>query len=197
MFYFCLGMMMVLSLLTLRAVDAGTVAAENPVVVMDTTLGPITIELDQAKAPITVANFLKYVDSGFYENLIFHRVISDFMIQGGGLDDQMREKEKGANPPIKNEASNGLSNRRGTIAMARTNDPDSATSQFFINLFDKNTRALDARPGSAGYAVFGKVTEGMETVDAIAKVGTTTKGPHENVPTKPVYIKSVKRKAKS
>jgi peptidyl-prolyl cis-trans isomerase A (cyclophilin A) len=118
------------------------------------------------------------------------------MIQGGGLDDQMREKTEGARPPIKNEASNGVSNKRGTLSMARTNDPDSATSQFFINLVD-NARGLDPRPGSAGYAVFAKVVKGMETVDAIATVPTGRRGPHDDVPLKPVYIKSAKRKAKS
>src|SRR4051794_884331 len=115
---------------------AAAAADEKPVVVLETSLGPITVELDPAKAPITVENFLKYVDDGFYNNLIFHRVISDFMIQGGGLDDQMNEKP--TRPPIKNESSNGLSNTRGTIAMARKPDPNSATAQFYINLFDKN-----------------------------------------------------------
>lgn len=165
---------------------------DKPVVILDTTLGPITIELDRAKAPITVDNFLKYVDDGFYNNLIFHRVMSDFMIQGGGMNDQMQEKQ--TRDPIKNESGNGLSNTRGTIAMARTNDPNSATAQFFINLFDTNNR-LDTAGG--GYTVFGKVTSGMDVVDAIAKVQTGFKGGHENVPIKPIYIKSAKRKAKS
>jgi peptidyl-prolyl cis-trans isomerase A (cyclophilin A) len=178
-------------------VDAGAAEGDdNPQVVFDTTAGPITIELDRVKAPITVENFLKYVDSGYYDGLTFHRVIPGFMIQGGGLDDQMREKTEGARPPIKNEASNGVSNKRGTLSMARTNDPDSATSQFFINLVD-NARGLDPRPGSAGYAVFAKVVKGMETVDAIATVPTGRRGPHDDVPLKPVYIKSAKRKAKS
>jgi len=167
-------------------------ADDRPQVVLETSMGPITLELDRAKAPITVDNFLKYVDDGFYNNLVFHRVISDFMIQGGGMDDRLNEKPTRA--PIKNEAGNGLSNTRGTIAMARTNDPNSATAQFFINLFDKNT-ILDRAGG--GYAVFGKVVGGMETVDAIAKVQTGNQGGHENVPVKPVYIKSAKRKAKS
>lgn len=167
-------------------------ADEKPVVVLDTSLGAITIELDPAKAPITVENFLKYVDDGFYNNLIFHRVISDFMIQGGGMDDQMQEKPTRA--PIKNESGNGLSNTRGTIAMARTNNPNSATAQFFINLFDTNKR-LDTYGG--GYTVFGKVIGGMDVVDAIAKVPTGFKGGMEDVPLKPVYIKSAKRKAKS
>jgi peptidyl-prolyl cis-trans isomerase A (cyclophilin A) len=164
----------------------------NPQVVIDTTMGPITVELDPAKAPITVENFLKYVDDGFYNGLIFHRVISDFMIQGGGMDAQLKEKETRA--PIKLEVGKGLSNTRGTIAMARTSNPNSATAQFFINLFDKNT-ILDQAGG--GYAVFGKVVAGMENVDKIAAVRTGNKGGHENVPVEPVYIKSAKRKAKS
>jgi peptidyl-prolyl cis-trans isomerase A (cyclophilin A) len=167
-------------------------ADDHPQVVLDTSMGPITLELDRTKAPITVDNFLKYVDKGFYNNLVFHRVISDFMIQGGGMDDRLQEKK--TDPPIKLEVGTGLSNTRGTVAMARTNDPNSATAQFFINLFDKNTM-LDRAGG--GYAVFGKVVAGMETVDKIAKVPTGNQGGHENVPTTPVYIKSAKRKAKS
>jgi cyclophilin family peptidyl-prolyl cis-trans isomerase len=196
MIYVCLGVAALLGLSVLAATDAGAAADDNPVVVLDTSMGPISIELDKQRAPITVENFLKYVDSGFYDNLIFHRVIDGFMIQGGGLDDKMREKSEGAKAPIKNEASNGLSNKRGTIAMARTNDPDSATSQFFVNLVD-NARGLDPRPGSAGYAVFGHVTEGMDVVDKIAKVQTGQRGPHGDVPLSPVYIKSAKRKTKA
>jgi peptidyl-prolyl cis-trans isomerase A (cyclophilin A) len=196
MLLLCLGVLATFGLCAM-AVDAGAAEGDdNPQVVFDTTAGPITIELDRVKAPITVENFLKYVDSGYYDNLTFHRVIPGFMIQGGGLDDQMREKTEGARPPIKNEASNGVSNKRGTLSMARTNDPDSATSQFFINLVD-NARGLDPRPGSAGYAVFAKVVKGMEVVDAIATVPTGRRGPHDDVPLKPVYIKSAKRKAKS
>src|SRR5262249_18411080 len=133
-------------------------------------------------------------DSGFYDGLIFHRVIDGFMIQGGGMDDKMQENPTQGR--IKNEASNALTNKRGTIAMARTNNPDSATGQFFFNLV-ANARGLDPRPGAAGYAVFGRVTSGMETVDAIAKVPTGQRGPHGDVPQTPVYIKSAKRKAKS
>jgi cyclophilin family peptidyl-prolyl cis-trans isomerase len=196
MLLLCLGVLASFGLCAM-AVDAGAAEGDdNPQVVFETTAGPITIELDRVKAPITVENFLKYVDSGYYDGLTFHRVIPGFMIQGGGLDDQMREKTEGARPPIKNEASNGVSNKRGTLSMARTNDPDSATSQFFINLVD-NARGLDPRPGSAGYAVFAKVVKGMETVDAIATVPTGRRGPHDDVPLKPVYIKSAKRKAKS
>jgi len=170
--------------------ETSAAAEDKPVVVLDTTLGEITIELDQAKAPITVANFLKYVDDGFYTNLIFHRVINNFMIQTGGMDDQM--KEKPTRDTIKNESKNGLSNARGTIAMARQNDPDSASSQFYINLVANN--ALDTYGG--GYTVFGKVIGGMDVVDAIAKVQTGFKAGHEDVPLKPIYIKSAKRKAK-
>jgi peptidyl-prolyl cis-trans isomerase A (cyclophilin A) len=172
--------------------------ADHPVVVIDTTAGPITVELDRTKAPLSVDNFLKYVDKGFYDGLVFHRVIPGFMIQGGGMKDingTLEEKKEGALPPVKNESRNGLRHARGTIAMARTSDPDSATSQFFIN--HNSNRGLDQAPG--GYTVFGKVTEGMDVVDAIAKAQTTTKSdtrgqPNDDVPVKPILIKSVKRK---
>jgi len=177
--------------LALRAVaDEGD--AGKPIVVLDTSEGAITLELDPAKAPITVANFLKYVDSGFYDNLIFHRVISGFMIQGGGMTDKMDEKSTGKNPPIKNESGKGLSNVRGSIAMARTGDPDSATCQFFIN--HKDNANLDNYGG--GYTVFGKVIDGMDVVDKIAAAPTTTKAGHRDVPQSPIYIKSAKRKGK-
>jgi len=152
-------------------------------------MGTIYLELDSAKAPITVQNFLKYVDAKFYDGLIFHRVIPNFMIQGGGYDPQM--KEKSTNPPIKNEAKNGLRNLRGTIAMARTSVVDSATAQFFINLQDN--AFLDNGARDYGYAVFGKVTKGMEVVDAIAKVPTKKGGAMSDIPTKTVQIISVKR----
>jgi len=197
MTYLSLGLAAFFGLAMLSMADAAQGESDDkPVVVFDTTAGPITLELDRAKAPITVDNFLKYVDSGYFDGLIFHRVIPGFMIQGGGMDPSMREKTEGQRAPIRNEASNGLSNKRGTICMARTNDPDSATSQFFINLVD-NARSLDPRPGSAGYAVFGRVIAGMDTVDAIAKVPTGRKGPHDDVPLKPITIKSAKRKPKS
>ncbi len=166
--------------------------AEKPRVELDTSAGKIVLELDPEKAPITTENFLKYVDAGYYDNLIFHRVISGFMIQTGGLDDQMKDKKEGQRAPIKNESGNGLSNKRGTIAMARTNDPNSATSQFFINHADNPN--LDNYGG--GYAVFGKVVEGMDVVDEIAKTQTTTKAGHQDVPVKPIYIKSAKRVGK-
>lgn len=165
---------------------------EPAVVILDTSAGPITIALDAEKAPITVANFLKYVDGGFYDNLIFHRVIPGFMIQGGGMNDKMEEKSKGQNGKIRNESGNGLSNVKGSIAMARTADPNSAQNQFFINLVDNKN--LDAYGG--GYAVFGKVIGGMDVVEAIGKVQTSTRGPHGDVPVKPIYIKSAKRQAK-
>jgi len=170
---------------------AGQGQGERPVVVLDTSAGAITLELYPEKAPITVENFLKYVDDGFYDNLIFHRVIPGFMIQGGGMTDKMDEKAE-KRPPIKNESGKGLSNERGTVAMARTNNPNSATCQFFINHADNPN--LDNYGG--GYAVFGKVIDGMDVVDKIAKVATTTRGGHENVPVTPIYIKSAKRKAK-
>jgi peptidyl-prolyl cis-trans isomerase A (cyclophilin A) len=166
-------------------------ADEKPLVVMETSAGNVTIELDPKNAPITVENFLKYVDEGYYSNLIFHRVIPGFMIQGGGFDDKMSEKGK-QRAGIRNESGNGQANKRGTLAMARTSDPNSATSQFFVNLIDNDF--LDGRPGRPGYAVFGKVIDGMENVDTIAKAQTTTVGRNEGVPVKPVYIKSIKRK---
>lgn len=166
-------------------------AAEKPRVELDTTAGKIVLEVDPQKAPITAENFLKYVDDGFYNNLIFHRVIPDFMIQTGGLDDKMNDKREGQRAPIKNESGNGLTNVRGSIAMARTNNPHSATSQFFINLRDNGF--LDQ---GAGYAVFGKVVEGMDVVDQIAKTQTTSRAGHQDVPAKPIYIKSAKRVGK-
>ncbi|ANF87573.1 peptidyl-prolyl cis-trans isomerase [Pseudomonas antarctica] len=156
-------------------------------VLITTTNGDIEIELDPVKAPISTKNFLAYVDSGFYTNTIFHRVIPGFMVQGGGFTAQMSQKETKA--PIKNEASNGLHNVRGTLSMARTNDPNSATSQFFINVADN--AFLD--PGrDAGYAVFAKVVKGMDVVDVIVNSQTTTKQGMQNVPIDPVVIKSAK-----
>lgn len=163
----------------------------NPVVVMDTSLGSITIELDAAKAPITVANFLKYVDDGFYAGTVFHRVIKTFMIQGGGFEPGMKEKETRAK--IQNEAKNGLKNKRGTIAMARTNAPHSAGAQFFINVVDN--AMLDHPRGTGwGYCVFGKVIDGMDAVDKIKDVKVGNKGRFGNVPVEDVMINSAKRK---
>ena len=157
---------------------------------IETSMGSITLELDDAKAPVTVKNFIGYAKAGHYDGTIFHRVIDGFMIQGGGFTPAMEQKK--TRDPIKNEATNGLSNARGTIAMARTSVVDSATSQFFINLVDNaflNFRA--PTPQYYGYAVFGKVTEGMDVVDKIAKVKTGFAGPHQNVPEEPVIIRKV------
>lgn len=165
-------------------------AAANPVVALSTTFGDITIELNSEKAPITVKNFLEYVDAGFYDGTIFHRVIPEFMIQGGGFTKDMKQKQ--TQPPIKNEADNGLRNSRGTITMARTSDINSATSQFFINL--KDNTSLDHHVRDYGYAVFGKVIKGMDVVDKIAAVRTGNRGMQQNVPIKPVIIRSARRK---
>ena len=166
--------------------------SENPVVLLETTSGDILVELYPDKAPETVANFLKYVDDGFYNNTIFHRVIPGFMIQGGGLTARMQQKATSA--PIKNEADNGLKNDRGTIAMARTMDPHSATAQFFINLVDNDFLNFQAPSGNGwGYCVFGRVTEGMDVVDKIAKVKTTTVGMYQDVPSDLVVITGASR----
>lgn len=163
------------------------VFAANPIVEMETSKGNITLELNAEKAPKTVENFLSYVKSGFYNGTVFHRVIDGFMIQGGGFEPGM--KQKTTNPPIPNEANNGLLNDTGTIAMARTQDPNSATAQFFINLVDNKMLNY---PNMGGYAVFGKVTKGFEVVQNIAKVKTAVAGAHRDVPTEDVIIKSVK-----
>ena len=157
---------------------------------IETSMGSITLELDDAKAPVTVANFLDYAKAGHYDGTIFHRVIDGIMIQGGGFTKAMDQKPTKA--PIKNEAANGLLNKRGTIAMARTMVVDSATSQFFINLVDNDFLNFRApTPQFFGYAVFGKVTDGMDVVDKIAKVKTGNSGMHQNVPEEPVVIKKV------
>lgn len=168
-------------------------APANPVVVMTTSKGVIRIELNPEKAPLSVENFLQYVDDKFYDGTIFHRVIPNFMIQGGGYTTDMVKKETRA--PIQNEAKNGLRNLRGTIAMARTFNPHSAMAQFYINHVDNADldQASQPRPGAWGYAVFGKVIEGMDVVDAIANVETGTVGEMPNVPTTPVVIESVRR----
>jgi peptidyl-prolyl cis-trans isomerase B (cyclophilin B) len=165
---------------------------DNPIVVMETSRGTIKIELFRKKAPITVENFLKYVDAKHYDGTIFHRVIADFMIQGGGFEPGMSQKGSRF-AAIKNEATNGLSNERGTIAMARTNDPNSATDQFFINVQDNAAKGLDPSPGNAGYAVFAKVTEGMKVVDQIRHVKTGSASGHKDVPLEDVIIKSIRR----
>ncbi len=165
-------------------------APGNPVVVVATTLGDFTVELYRDRAPVSVENFLQYVADGFYGGTIFHRVVPNFVIQGGGLTTRMQEKP--TRPPIQNEATNGLRNLRGTLSMARTRALRSATSQFYVNLADNV--ALDHRgftPDDFGYAVFGRVIAGMDVVDAIAAVKTASAGPHENVPVEPVVIKRV------
>jgi peptidyl-prolyl cis-trans isomerase A (cyclophilin A) len=175
----------------LAAAGPAAEPAANPVVVIETSMGDITVELYPDKAPKSVENFLEYVKSGYFKGTIFHRVIKGFMIQGGGFTLDMQRKQTHA--PIPLEAQNGLSNKRGTIAMARTADPNSATSQFFINTVD-NSRGLDY-PSNGGYAVFGKVTAGMDVVDKIESVPTGAKPPFaKDVPLKPVVIKDVRLK---
>lgn len=165
--------------------------AKNPVVLMTTSHGEIEIELYEDKAPITVKNFLGYVKDKFYDGVIFHRVINNFMIQGGGFDPKMNEKKTKA--PIKNEGKNGLKNETGTIAMARTSDPDSATAQFFINVADNSSLDYPS-PDGHGYAVFGKVKSGMHVVNRIKMVKTGSLNGHSDVPMDTVIIKSVKVK---
>lgn len=160
---------------------------QNPRVLLETSMGNITVELFKEKAPISVRNFLSYVNEGFYDGLIFHRVINGFMVQGGGMDENMQPKK--TKFAIKNEAANGLKNLKGTLAMARTSVVDSATSQFFINVADN--AFLDykgKRPEEFGYAVFAQVVEGMEIVDAIKVVKTGNKAGHADVPVEPVFI---------
>ncbi len=172
--------------------DAQETAKGNPQVVLETSKGKIVLELYADKAPVTVKNFLAYVDAKFYDGTIFHRVIPNFMIQGGGFTADMNQKP--TNDPIQNEADNGLKNQRGTIAMARTNVPHSATSQFFIN--SVNNDFLNFKSKSArgwGYAVFGKVVEGLEVVDAISAVKTGTSGRFRDVPAEPLVIQSARR----
>lgn len=161
---------------------------DGPVVVLETSMGTIRIGLHQGKAPISTANFLQYVKARHYDGTIFHRVIPTFMVQGGGMNPDMTEKP--SKPPIKNESRNGLRNARGTVAMARTNDPDSATAQFFINV--KENHALDFGMRGAGYAVFGEVIEGMDVVDKIRAVRTASRGGHDDVPVTPVILKTAR-----
>ncbi len=169
---------------------AQTVSDAKPVkIVMETSKGTIEIELDAAKAPISAANFVNYAKKGFYDGVIFHRVIPNFMVQGGGFTPDMQQKPTDGN--IENEAKNGLKNLRGTLAMARTSVPHSASSQFFINLKDNSFLDYPGQDGW-GYCVFGKVTKGMEVVDAMAAVATAQKGPHGDVPVEPIIIKSAK-----
>lgn len=178
-----------LSLLAFQVLFGGVAQAEQPRVILETTEGNIVIQLDQDKAPITAKNFIDYAKSGYFAGTTFHRVIPGFVIQGGGMTPDMKEKP-GQRTPIKNEAGNGLNNKRGTLSMARTSDPDSATSQFFINLSDN--ASLDRSARSPGYAVFGQVVEGMDVVDKIAKAPTGSVGMHDDVPKKAVVINSAK-----
>ena len=173
---------------------AETEQDKNPVITMSTNMGDIRVELNAEKAPITTGNFLDYVSDGFYDGLIFHRVIPGFMIQGGGFDSQMQQKK--TRSPIKNEASNGLKNASGTIAMARTNVVDSATAQFFINVKDNDfLNHTSSSSDGFGYAVFGQVVEGMDVVRAIEKVKTGNRGMHQDVPVETVVIQSVRVEA--
>ena len=181
-----LGLLLVIGLTAETGLTAED-GSENPLVALKTSQGEIVVELMPDKAPATVKNFLSYVDSGFYDGTLFHRVIKGFMIQGGGFTAGMERKETDSH--IVNEADNGLKNKRGTIAMARTGDPHSATSQFFINLEDNAFLDFKARTDRGwGYAVFGKVVQGMEVVDRIGAVTTGTVGGYRDVPVEPVLI---------
>ena len=193
---FALFSILLCSVATVQAADptAKPSPSKNPSVLIKTSQGEITVELDQLQAPISVKNFLDYADAKFYDGTIFHRVITGFMIQGGGFTPNMQQKPTKA--PIKNEAGNGLKNLTGTIAMARTGIVDSATSQFFINVADNaQLNHRDESPAGFGYAVFGKVTAGMDVVKKIEGVKTTARPPHQNVPETPVVIESVTRVA--
>ena len=182
----------VAAVFALSAVSPAALAAKgDPHVLLTTSAGNIELELNSQKAPVSVKNFLDYVNSGFYNNTTFHRVIPGFMVQGGGFNEQMQQKQP--NPPIKNEADNGLLNKRGTISMARTADKDSATSQFFLNVADN--AFLDHGQRDFGYAVFGKVVNGMDVVNKITKVPTGNFGMHQDVPKNPIKILSVTIKA--
>ncbi|WAK01199.1 peptidylprolyl isomerase [Methylobacter sp. YRD-M1] len=178
---------MMLSLSTLSFATENKMSDTQPKVKLTTTLGEIVIQLNSEKAPASSANFLTYVNEGFYNGTIFHRVIPGFMAQGGGFDTSFNQKAVHAS--IKNEANNGLPNNRGTIAMARTPDPDSATAQFFINYKDNSfLNYTSPTPNGWGYAVFGEVIEGMEVVDAMAKQPTGNRGPHQDVPKTDIVI---------
>jgi peptidyl-prolyl cis-trans isomerase A (cyclophilin A) len=170
------------------ATDSSLKSASTKIV-FDTSLGSFTIELFPKEAPLSTENFLKYADDGHFDGTIFHRVIPGFVIQGGGLTGDMQQKKTRA--PVKNEAKNGMKNTRGTLSMARTNEVDSATSQFFVNLVDN--KFLDHQPGNYGYAVFGKVVEGMDVIDKIAAVETGRRKGHDDVPEDDITVNSAKR----
>jgi len=193
MFIFCIVLACACSAMSTPPAKEGDIMSKNPKVVMETSKGKIVIELYPEQAPKSVENFLSYVDSGFYDGTIFHRVIPGFMIQGGGMTSGMAEKLTSS--PIKNEACSALPNDRGTVAMARTNVVDSATSQFFINVVNNSfLNHKNETPSGFGYCVFGKVTDGMDVVDSIAAVQTRDKDFHQNVPAEDVVIISVKRR---
>ncbi|MDO6563741.1 peptidylprolyl isomerase [Amphritea sp. 1_MG-2023] len=177
-------------LLSVTLLNTAVADEINPVVVMTTSAGVIELELLPEQAPLTVANFLRYVDNGLYSDTIFHRVIDNFMIQGGGFSVDLEKKD--TLPPVRNESVEGLPNMRGTIAMARTNDPHSATSQFFINL--KNNEFLNAKGSRPGYTVFGKVISGIDVITQIGHVQTGRQGPYKDVPLDPILIQSVSLK---
>ena len=179
-------------LAVMAATAAPVVAADNPTIVVETSMGSFEIELFADKAPLTTTNILGYVDDKFYDGLIVHRVIPTFMVQMGGLDAKLKTKD--TKEKIKNESTNGLSNKRGTVAMARTNVADSATSQFFVNVVDNDFLDKANARDEVGYCVFGKVTKGMDIVDKIKDVKTETRGGTPNVPTEDVTIKSVRVK---
>ena len=173
------------------AISASNAPQENnPLVIMETSMGPIKIELYSEKAPVTVKNFIDYVEAKHYDGVIFHRVIPNFMLQGGGFEPGMKERK--TKPPIVNEAKNGLENKRGTLAMARTPEPNSASSQFFINVDDNALLDKSRSRDGVGYCVFGKVIDGMDVVDTIKAVKTGRVGPHGDVPEEDVLIKSAK-----
>lgn len=188
-----LSVFLTLFLIFMQSIATVNSSNGNPLITLETSKGIILIELYPEKAPVTVKNFLSYVDSGFYDGTLFHRVIPNFMIQGGGFNSDMQRKSTKA--PIPNEADNGLKNDRGNIAMARTQDPHSATAQFFINIIDNDFLNHKSKSGQAwGYAVFGKVVKGMDVVDAISKLKTTKSGMMRDVPIEPVLIVKAKRK---
>jgi cyclophilin family peptidyl-prolyl cis-trans isomerase len=182
---------LLLAALALGFAGTALAADKNPVVVVKTSLGSFKVELYPDKAPITVKNFLSYVDDKFYDGTVFHRVIPNFMIQGGGFEPGMKEKK--AKEPIKNESANGLSNTRGTLAMARTNVADSATAQFYVNVKDNDFLDKVKAADGVGYCVFGKVVDGLDVVDKIKAVETGTRGIHRDVPVKDVVIESIRR----
>ena len=180
-----------IALILAASLPSSAALQKNPTVVIDTSMGKIKVELFEDKAPGTVKNFLGYVDDKFYDGTVFHRVMPTFMVQGGGFEPGMNQKK--TNAPIKNEATNGLKNASGTVAMARTSDPNSATAQFFINVVDNDFLDQARAQDGVGYCVFGKVTAGLDVVDQIKAVRTGSKSGHQNVPLSDVVIQSIRR----